>query len=332
MMMALPTEDQLAIARSVATFLNDHFPLERFRAGTAKSCGWQQLVGIGILGISLPQADGGLGLSLIEEALVCRELGRNLLSPALIGRMLAPHVASRAGCVNLRDSLLRGNRCVGLAMPLSAAELLVIDGEEELSVLVASGLSVLVEPERVRLVEIPADALRCLPCIDETIQLAAADVRSDVVASVEGDDLVLAAHLLAAAMLCGMLEATRDMTADYARERIQFGRPIGAFQAIKHRCADVALAAELCWAQMMHAANALVTGAEDMEFHARAAKWLAGEEGLKAARFAIQAHGGMGFTAEVDAQLLMKRTHVMHQLFGDPRLVPERLLNLPLLI
>jgi alkylation response protein AidB-like acyl-CoA dehydrogenase len=332
MMMTLPTEDQLAIARSVATLLNDHFPLERFRAGTAKSDGWQHLVGIGILGISLPQADGGLGLSLIEETLVCRELGRNLLSPALIGHMLAPHVAARAGCVSLRDSLLRGNRCVGLAMPLSAAELLVIDGEAELSVLVESGLSVLVESERVRLVEIPADALRCLPCIDETVQLAAVDVQSGAVASVEGEDLVLAAHLLAAAMLCGMLEATRDMTAEYARERVQFGRPIGAFQAIKHRCADVALAAELCWAQTMHAANALAMGTEDMEFHVRAAKWLAGEEGLKATRFAIQAHGGMGFSAEVDAQLLMKRTHVMHQLFGDPRLVPRRLSNLPLLI
>ncbi len=321
----VPTEEQLAISRGLAEFLADKFPVNRFRTSNVSEAErWGELVRMGILGISLPETDGGMGLSLVDDVLVSREAGRNLVSPALIGNILAPHVAARAGSRKLCDSLLAGERRVGIAMVHSQTEIRVIDGD--------SGIFLLVEPHRMRLMDCGSDGLRALACIDETVQLSTAQVRESELARVDGKDLVLAAELLAAAMLCGQLETTRDMAAEYARTRVQFGRPIGAFQAIKHRCADIALAAELCWSQTLHAADALASGAKDAEFHVRAAKLLAGDEALKAARFNIQAHGGMGFTAEVDAQLLMKRAHVLHQLFGDPRLVRSKLLDLTLVI
>jgi alkylation response protein AidB-like acyl-CoA dehydrogenase len=320
----LPTEEQLAIASGVAKFLNEEFPLDRFRSSRAPERErWSSLVQIGVVGISLAESEGGMGLSLIEEVLVCRELGRHLVSPALIGCALAPHVAARAGCVALRDALLAGERRVGIAMTQAPDGIRIIDGD--------NGMALLVERNSLRLIDCGAYA-RSLACIDETLDLSSAPLSASGLASAEDKDLVLAAQLLAAAMLCGQLEATRDMAADYARTRVQFGRPIGAYQAIKHRCADIALAAELCWSQTLHAADALSSGAEDAEFHVRTAKLLAGDEALKASRFNIQAHGGIGFTEEAHAHRLMKRAHVLHQLFGDPRLVRPCLLDLPLAI
>jgi len=298
-------------------------PLDRFRLAAANDCArWGELAGIGLLGISLPEADGGLGLDWTDEVLACREAGRKLVSPALIGSVIGVHVCAHAGLARLRKELLSGERCPGIAMCHPARHLRVVDGTE--------GLCLLVESSRVRLFELGKTTLDARDCIDESVQLSAAPLPASELAGVDGDTLALAARLVAAAMLCGLLEAARDMAADYARTRVQFGRPIGAFQAIKHRCADAALAAELCWSQLLYAAQALQAGAADARFHVLSAKLLAGDEALKAARFNIQAHGAMGFTDEVDAHRLLKRAHVLHQLFDDPRLVRAQLLDLPL--
>lgn len=313
MSLIVPDADQLALARGVADFLADAFPLARIREGRARDTDrWEELAGLGLFGMALAEDQGGLGLSIVEEALVARELGKALVSPAVIGAMLAPRLSDD-------PALLNGERQVGIAIGTIDGEARVIDGE--------GGLFLLIEDGALSLVEASG---RPLPCIDDSLHLSAAPWPGMRLAQIQNPTLVLAAHILAAALLTGLLETTRDMAADFARTRVQFGRPIGAFQAIKHRCADAALGAEMSWAQLWHAAKALEAQAPDAPFQARAAKWLAGDEALKAARFDIQAHGGMGFTQEVDAQLLLKRTHVLHQMFGDPRLVPATLATLPM--
>jgi alkylation response protein AidB-like acyl-CoA dehydrogenase len=289
---------------------------------TTEKTAWPAFARMGALGIALPQADGGMGLSWVDEALACREAGRYLVSPALVGSIIAAHVAARAGQRDLCAALLRGERRAGIAFVHSAAQLRVVDGD--------AGLFLLLDPGSARLMECEPGKLRALSCIDETVQLCEAHLPTAARASAASNEIALAGRLLVAALLCGLLEATRDMAANQARTRVQFGRPIGAFQAIKHRCADIALAAELCWSQTLYAANALAAGAPDAEFHVLAAALLAGEEALKATRFNIQAHGAMGFTDEVDAHRLLKRAHVLHQLFGDSRTVPSRLLDLRL--
>jgi len=322
MSLQLPTEEQLAISHGIAAFLAANFPLARFRSlHTPDKETWQEFARMGVIGISLPQHDGGMGLSWVDEVLACREAGRYLVSPALVGSILAAHVAARAGRGEVCAALLAGESSAGISMGYAPSEIRVIDNGD---------LFLLVEAQRVRLVESAATQLRALACIDETVRFSATHLPAVDLGCVADKELVFAAQLLAAALLCGLLETTRDMVADYARTRVQFGRPIGAFQAIKHRCADIALASELCWSQTLNAADALASGAGDAEFHVLAAKLLAGEEALKATRFNIQAHGGMGFTDEVDAHRLMKRAHVLHQLFGDPRAVRAKLVDLEL--
>jgi alkylation response protein AidB-like acyl-CoA dehydrogenase len=319
----LPNESQLALTRGVADFLAGQYSVDRFRSSQrADTQRFHELAGIGMLGISLPEADGGLGLGWLEEVLACREAGRNLVSPALIGSVIGVHVCARSGLSQHCRQLLAGERRIGIAMLHKTDGIRVFDGGD--------GPVLLIERGQLRLLDLSGEGLRELSCIDELVQLSAAQLPTQDVASVVDVSLVFAAQLLAAAMLCGVLEAARDMAADYARTRVQFGRPIGAFQAIKHRCADAALAAELCWSQLLYATEALQSGAADAQFHVLSAKLLAGDEALKAARFNIQAHGGMGFTDDVNAHRLLKRAHVLHQLFDDPRQVRSRLLDLTL--
>lgn len=322
MTLILPNEDQLAIAEGVASYLAGHFPLERFReASVADSSRWQQLAELGLFGIALPESAGGMGLSWMENALACREAGRLLLSPALLGSILGAQVAANGGDTGLCEALLTGRRRVGIAMPVAQQQMQVIAGDD--------GLCLLVEEHSLSLVEYDR-AAPLQQCIDDSVglQLITTDGLSPL--RCEDEQLVCAVHTLVAAMLCGVLEQVCSMAAEYARTRVQFGRPIGAFQAIKHRCADIALATELCWSQTLNAVQALENAAVDARFHALSATLLAGEETLKAARVNIQIHGGMGFTDEVDAHRLLKRAHVLQQLSGDPRLLKSTLLSLEL--
>lgn len=324
MTFVVPTEDQLSLAHGVAEFFAGNYPISRFRAsGEVNGNLWQELADMGALGISLAEADGGMGLSWMDEVLACREAGRYLLSPALVGTVLAIKIAARTGHAELLDALLRGECNAGIAMAVDN-NVRVIDGTD--------GLFVLIQHDKLALIEPGESNMQALGCIDDTVQLHKAVIRTADPDWLDDSTLVRGAQLLLAAMLCGLLEATCEMAAHYARTRVQFGRPIGAFQAIKHRCADIALATELCWSQTLQAVDAMQSGASDAEFHVLTAKLLAGDEALKATRFNIQVHGGMGFTDEVDAHRLMKRAHVLHQLLGDPRLVRARLLDLPLSI
>ncbi|MFC3172656.1 acyl-CoA dehydrogenase family protein [Novosphingobium bradum] len=328
MMLALPDDEQLALARGVADFVADAFPIARLRENRPRDGErwgerWGDLAALGVFGVGLAEAEGGLGLTCVEQVLVARELGRTLVSPAAIAAMLAPQVAAEAGEPALCAALLAGERQVGIGLGALDGEARAIDADD--------GLALMVAGDTVSLIAGPP---RPLQCIDETSRLFAMPLpgsgnAATVVATTVSPGLALAAHLLAAAMLVGQLETTRDMAATQARTRVQFGHPIGAYQAIKHRCADAALGAELCWTQVWAAAHALASLADNAEFQVRAAKWLAGTEALKAARFNIQAHGGMGFTQECDAQLLLKRTHILNQMFGNPQGVPGQLVNLP---
>jgi alkylation response protein AidB-like acyl-CoA dehydrogenase len=120
-------------------------------------------------------------------------------------------------------------------------------------------------------------------------------------------------------MMAGMAEATRDMAVGYAKLREQFGQAIGAFQAIKHICADAALRAEAATCQLMFAAIETQKQSSLAPMHVTAAKLTAADALLQNAAANIQVHGGIGFTAECDAHLYMKRAHVLEQLLGSQR-------------
>lgn len=135
--------------------------------------------------------------------------------------------------------------------------------------------------------------------------------------AVPGEVTALSA-LLAAAMLVGSAEACRDLAVAHAKTRVQFGRPIGVNQAVKHRCADMALGCEAAASMVSFAALALRDQRPDTGFHVAAAKRVAGRTALWNAHTALQIHGGMGFTWEHDVHLHLTRARLLDRLVADP--------------
>src|SRR4029453_4482295 len=109
---------------------------------------------------------------------------------------------------------------------------------------------------------------------------------------------------------------TLELLVEYAKVRRQFGKPIGTFQAIKHRCADMAVRAEVARAMVTYAAGALAEGEPDVARHGAMAKTLAGGAAIANATDNIQNHGGMGYTWESDAHLYLKRARLLEHCFG----------------
>jgi alkylation response protein AidB-like acyl-CoA dehydrogenase len=138
------------------------------------------------------------------------------------------------------------------------------------------------------------------------------------------------ALLLLGAFAVGIAEATRDMAVEYAKTREQFGRPIGSFQAIKHICADMAIRCEAAACQTTFASLVLAEGHDGAAFHATSSKLVAAAAAVKNASQNIQVHGAIGFTAEADPHLFLKRAHVIERLWSDSRRCRDRLLSLDL--
>jgi len=127
------------------------------------------------------------------------------------------------------------------------------------------------------------------------------------------------ARVLVAAEQLGIIEAVRDMSAAYAQVRTQFGKPIGSFQAVKHRCADMAVAAYATIGEVFQAALLVDAGTEDAGFHAATAYVLATNGAKVSTADNIQNHGGIGFTWEQDSHLFLKRALLLEHILGEQR-------------
>jgi alkylation response protein AidB-like acyl-CoA dehydrogenase len=125
------------------------------------------------------------------------------------------------------------------------------------------------------------------------------------------------ATVLVAAEAVGVAERTLEMSVEYAKVRQQFGKPIGTFQAIKHRCADMATRTEVARAVVTFAAVAVADDEPDADFHVHSAKALAADAAIENATDNVQNHGGMGYTWESDAHLYLKRARVLEHLCGS---------------
>ena len=224
---------------------------------------------------------------------------------------------------------------------LSGAKRYVVDGHCAELILVAARRPDSAGEEGVDLFAVPGDApgltRRLLPTMDQTRRLAAlelAGVRvpasSRLDAAAEGAGwpglcraLDLAAVALAAEQVGGA-QRCLDLAVDYARQRVQFGRVIGSFQAIKHKCADVMVAVESARSASYYAGCAAAEGSEELPMAASLARATASEAFFRAAAEAIQIHGGVGFTWEYDVHLYFKRARATESLLGDPAWHRER--------
>jgi alkylation response protein AidB-like acyl-CoA dehydrogenase len=155
------------------------------------------------------------------------------------------------------------------------------------------------------------------PGIDPAYRLVIATVAAGQALPCSDADAARA-DMLAAAMLAGIAERTLAMSVDYARVRVQYGKPIGTFQAVKHRCADMAVRAEAAWAITALAAVGVDAELSSARFDATAALCVASGAALENARDNIQNHGAIGFTDEHSAQRYLKRAHLLTSLWGTP--------------
>jgi alkylation response protein AidB-like acyl-CoA dehydrogenase len=309
----LPDETQRTLAESFAEILAAEAPLSRLHGDPQGDRALiRQLATLGWLGLGLPEARGGLGCGATEEILLMREAGRRLIGPGLAATMLAAHIAEDGG------PFVRGERFAAIAIPDGDGGHLLLDDAHADAIVAVSGGGV-------ELVERHCVANRTeTRAIDDSVALARAALQA-------GGDIRPAGRLTlwSAAVLTGMAEAARDMATGYAKLREQFGQPIGAFQAIKHRCADMALRCEAAWSQTVFAALALDAARDDADFQLAAARLVAGDAALANARGNVQIHGGIGFTEECDAQLLVRRTQLWLNIGGGTRMHQRALLAAP---
>ncbi|MDQ8757609.1 acyl-CoA dehydrogenase family protein [Sphingosinicella sp. LHD-64] len=311
----LPSEEQQLIDDSVRALLAERLPVERLRetashGGAAERAAWGDFVALGLFGIGIAEADGGHGLGAAEEALVARALGRHLVSLSVLAQMAAPHLATDDA---LRTRLISGETRATFATVVDQGTAQRIDGDN------ADWLILL--GEGVALVDVPAEAAP-IACLDETVSLARLDGSFPAFERADSADRI---SLLLAAYLSGIAQATLDMAVAYAATREQFGQPIGAFQAIKHMCADMAVRGAAAEAQVLHAAVAFGAGLDDRA-EVACARLLATDAALRNANANIQIHGAMGFTAECDAHLYLKRARLVSVLGSSRQAEQERLL------
>jgi alkylation response protein AidB-like acyl-CoA dehydrogenase len=297
------SDDQVAFAGAVRDVLRDHCPPAALRAERRPA--WERLAAMGFFGVLVPSESGGLGLGLADFVAALEETGRACLpGPVVETAVAAPYllddlakVASGSVCVSVRPP---GQ---AYAPDADLADLLVVAR--------ADGVH-LVSGDAVRLVARPgADPCRRLfeVAFDDSVKVG----RSAVPA-------VRAATVATAAQLIGVARHLLTASVAYARARRQFGAPIGSFQAVKHRLADVAVAVDFA-APLVHRAALSVDRAAGLDQvtvdrDVSAAKAAAGEVAGLAARVALQTHGAIGYTDEFDLRFWLARAWSLSAAYG----------------
>jgi len=304
-----PEGDELELASAAADFIADALPIMRLHEGGGPDMGAELRATLGAMGwfaLALPEDRGGSGLSAVEHALFFREIGRQCGPIDILAQALAVDCAADEA---LRAELIAGEAGVALLVPDGKTYRLIGRADARY------GLAV--SPQSAALHDLTGAEVAPRPALDPANSLA---VVSRLGPSVELPNSARAwqlGQIGTAAMLLGLSEAALDLIVEYAKVRETFGKPIGAWQAVRHACADMAVAVEGARAQLWYAATALKEARGDSQAHLDAAKHLANEAALFATDNTIQLHGGIGVTDEHNAHLLMKHAALLSRLFGE---------------
>ena len=326
------SEAQRELAEGIRTMLAGRLPLERIRAREGDEHvispdDWAALGDTGVFSLTLPEP-AGVGLALSDAVVVFEELGRALVPGPLVGTFLA---AAR----DLVPGAAEGRAMVGVLASSDGGPPWLVEHLSSLDAALflpgggtGGGLSLLMDIRHAPTAQRVATPLDPLTPLWQLTQLPVQAPDLDD----PDQELFRDGAVLTAALQVGHAAETLDLAVAYAKEREQFGKPIGSFQAVKHMCADMLVRAEVARAAV-HAAACLadasdVLGAEAaaagttpfawQQRAAAGAKLLADEAALGNARAAIQVYGGMGFTWEVPLHLHLKRARVLSTTFGTP--------------
>ena len=305
-----PSLDQVALAASLRESFVSLLPLSRLRESHEESAEtWKALCDLGVFHISLPEERGGSGLGIVEEALIAFELGRHVVAPSVLATIGAAHLRfdDRSPSPDERRvgaGYRHGDRVI--VVDDSAASHVLIRG--------ASGAALFGRPPSSRLIDEKLWSCRLF----EAVALDAPLARTNAAQA-------LRLRLLEAAALGGLALAALQMAVHYAGMRHQFDRPIGAFQAVKHHCANMALSSRLACDQVSFAAVALDDHRHDAALQVENAFFIAGSAALENASKNIQVHGGIGFSDEADPHRLLKRARLQVAMAGGLEAALDRI-------
>ena len=291
---------------------------------------WSELASLGWLGLHVPEEYGGSGYGIAELAVVLEELGRVVAPGPFLPTVMVSALVDRAGDdaqrARLLPSLADGTRtaALGLGGSLTLAADGTLDGDGGL--VLGGGLAdllVLRAGDDMVVVDRAADGVTL--DVDAGLDPTRRVARVTVTGAKVTPDRVLAgafplaqqvAWLLAAAEAAGGARECVDTASAYAKDRLQFGRPIAMFQAVKHHCANMLVAAELATAAVWDAGRATDGDPEHFELACASAAALALPAFYRNAQLNIQVHGGIGFTWEHDGHVLLRRATTLAALFA----------------
>lgn len=330
------SSDQQALRDAATELLDDRCATTRVRAvHDSGACWdrdlWAQMVDQGWLGVTVPEADGGLGLGVVELAVLLEQTGAHVAPVPFLPTAVAIEAARRAGARDIVSALVDGSRTACIAWSEGTATLRVegdrLSGRSDpVPFAPVADLAVVVAPDGdgpgVFVLDLEAVGRPATePAMDLTRPLGWLDVDGAPVARLGGADLAATVlDLGAAATSCELLGASQtalDLAVEYAKDRVQFGRPIGSFQAVKHRCADMLVDVEGIRSAAYWAAWTLAVDDADAAIAASTAKIWAGDASKRVMASALQVHGGIGFTWEHDLHLFLKRAQLDQLSFGD---------------
>ncbi len=319
------TEDQLLFQESVADFLRAEVTPEKTRALWETETGrsdelWQQLAELGLTGMTVPEAHGGLGMNEVDFVLLAIECGYVALSEPLLQTVL----------VSVPTLIASGHDdiCKEWLPKIAGGEARVVTGLVENSLVEdADSADLFLLEKHGGLYAVTRDKLvaRYNESVDPGRKLFSVEFNTaDAVLLADGDvaaalisGAINRGALAAAAQSLGLAQRMIDLTVQYTSERKQFGVAIGTFQAVKHHMANIAYKLEYARAPLYRAANSLVNNAATQDRDVSHAKLAATEVGQLAAKNCIQAHGAMGYTWEVDLHIFMKRAWALNNTWGD---------------
>ena len=313
------SEEQQELAATVRALLAKRADSAAVRAAMASETGydealWQTLCEqMGVAALAIPEEYDGAGFSLLESMIVLEEVGRSLAPSPLLSSLVTAEAVLAGGTVEAKERLLPRIAAGEVAAFVVPSEPALF--ADQAAVLVAATDDGLVELD-------PASSdPKWVPSMDQTMRFGSLDVSGGTPigdAGVAGARAALVGAVGVAALSAGLSARALEMTVAYAKERVQFGRPIGSFQALKHRMADLLVLVEMSRSASWAASYALSTDAANAEQLAHIAKSYCSDALSKIAAETVQLHGGIAITWEHDAQLVFKRAHALGQLYGAP--------------
>jgi alkylation response protein AidB-like acyl-CoA dehydrogenase len=323
------SDDQQAIKRTARELLADRLKPEAWRSlvedRTYADELWGELGELGWPGIQLAEEHGGQGLGMVELAILTEELGYALAPTPFFSTAAAGLVLTEAGSEEQRARWLpplASGEAIGTVRTVTEGEAPLVPDAQDADVLVLlDGLSGMVVERGSADIE-PEDT------IDSTRRFAR--VRASDGDPLAGDPLPALdrVEIALAAELVGIAQRAMEMAVDYAKEREQFGRPIGAYQAVSHRCAQMMLEVESARSTTLYAAWAADHEPEWLALAASMAKAFAADAGWRVTASSLQVHGGIGFTWEHDLHFFLKRAKTDGHLLGTPRSHRDRVASL----